>query len=33
MLRFEHPLKLKKNLSLIINNSATDWSISLKFGT
>ena len=29
----EHPLKRTKNLSLIINNSAADWPILLKFGT
>jgi len=28
----EHPLKRTKNLSLIVNNSAAEWSISLKFG-
>ena len=30
---FEHPIKRTKNLSLIVNNSAADWPISLKFGT
>ena len=29
----EHPLKRTKNLSLIVNNSAAEWSNSLKFGT
>ena len=33
MLMLEHPLKRTKSVSLIINNSAADWSISLKFGT
>ena len=33
MLRLEHPLKRTKNLLLIVNNSAVDWPISLKFDT
>jgi len=33
MLWLEHPLKWTKNMLLIINISAVDWSISLKFGT
>ena len=32
MLRLEHPLKRTKNVSLIVNNSAVNRPISLKFG-